>query len=277
MRLDLHCHSTCSDGSFAPEEVARMAGEARVTLFCLTDHDTMAGYAATVAALPGVVVLRGFELSCRYLSKTVHLLLYDVQEGDAAVELDARLEQVYEERCQRLRKIIDRLTHLGYPLDEKSIMDDICEHGRTPGRPDIARALVRAGHCSSPREAFDRFLHDGGPADVSVARITLAEGLAMGRATGAKMSLAHPHILGRVELVEEVFRVHREQGLEGIEAHYGGYGGAARLPWLRMADELDLVVTGGSDFHGELSPRISRPGIEYPRDRWPRLSEWLGV
>ena len=238
-------------------------------------HDTMAGYEATVLALPGVRVLRGFELSCRFSRRTVHLLLYGVDSTKSALALDKRLEQVYVGRCLRLRKIIDRLSGLGYALDVETIMGDIRDHGRTPGRPDIARALVRAGHCSSVREAFDRFLHDGGPADVSVDRITLEEGLAMGRATGAKMSLAHPHILGRIELVEELFRQHRRDGLEGIEAHYGGYGGAARLPWLRMADQLDLVVTGGSDFHGEMSPRISRPGIAYPLDRWERLATWL--
>jgi hypothetical protein len=275
MRVELHCHSTCSDGSFAPEEVAARARAEGVELFCLTDHDTMDGYAATAAALPEAIVLRGVELSCRYADKTVHLLLYGVQDGPGLEALRDRLEAVLTDRRARLRAIVERLAELGIRLDAERLL--IATHGHTPGRPDVARALVEAGHVRSLREAFDRYLHDGGPADVALARLSLAEGLALGRAAGAKMSLAHPHTLRSYPQVVELFEQHRDGGLEGIEALYGRYGTAERETWLRVARRFDLVVTGGSDFHGAAVPEVARPVIEVPEPHAGRLRAWLAV
>lgn len=275
MRLDLHCHSTCSDGSLPPGAVAARAGEEGVELFCLTDHDTLAGHAATAEALPGVAVLRGVELSCRHAGKTVHLLLYGVQEGPGLAALEGRLQSVLEDRRTRLRAIIARLRRLGVALDEEKIVARTHDH--TPGRPDIARALVEAGHVRSLREAFDRYLHDGGPADVSLERVSLAEGLQLGREAGARMSLAHPHTLRSPPLVDEIFARFRAEGLEGIEAYYGRYGAPERAQWLALARRRGLVVTGGSDFHGAAVPEVARPGIELPEPLAARLRAWLAV
>lgn len=275
MRLELHCHSTCSDGSLSPTEVATRAGAEGVELFCLTDHDTVAGYDATAAALPGARVLRGVELSCRYAHKTVHLLVYGVTEGPGLTALQRRLDTVLEDRRTRLRAIIERLRTLGVRLDSEKIM--IGTHGHTPGRPDVARALVEAGHVRSQREAFDRYLHDGGPADVALERVSLEEGLQLGRDAGARMSLAHPHTLRSPQLVDEMFAAHRGAGLEGIEAFYGRYGAQERGMWLKLARRRELVVTGGSDFHGSAIPEVPRPGIELPEHHAARLRAWLAV
>lgn len=275
MRLELHCHSTCSDGSFTPEQVAARARAEGVELFCLTDHDTLAGHPATVEALAGIKVLRGVELSCRHAGKTVHLLLYGVREGSGLVALQRRLEHVQEDRRARLRAIIARLRRLGVGLDEDKIL--LGAHGHTPGRPDVARALVEAGHVRTPREAFDRYLHDGGPADVALERMSLAEGLRLGREAGARMSLAHPHTLRSPPLVDEIFAQFRAAGLEGIEAYYGRYTAPERAQWLRLARRRDLVVTGGSDFHGDAVPEVARPGIELPEPLAARLLAWLAV
>ncbi|MCY1004997.1 PHP domain-containing protein [Nannocystis pusilla] len=191
MRVDLHCHSTCSDGSLSPTEVATRAQAEGVQLFCLTDHDSVAGYEATAAALPNTRVLRGVELSCRHAGKTVHLLIYGVREGAGLTALQGRLEHVLEDRRTRLKAIIARLRRLGVKLDGEKIL--IATHGHTPGRPDVARALVEAGVVRSQREAFERYLRDGGPADVALERVSLDDGLRLGRNSGAKMSLAHPH------------------------------------------------------------------------------------
>jgi predicted metal-dependent phosphoesterase TrpH len=275
MRLELHCHSTCSDGSFAPAEVASRARTEGAELFCLTDHDTLDGYAATAAELPDATVLRGVELSCRYADKTVHLLLYGLQDGPGLAALRERLEAVLTDRRARLRAIVERLASLGIRLDAERLL--ISTHGHTPGRPDVARALVEGGHVRSLREAFDRYLHDGGPADVALSRLSLADGLALGRAAGAKMSLAHPHTLRSHPLVVELFEQHRADGLEGIEAFYGRYTAAEREVWLRVARRFDLVVTGGSDCHGEAVPDVARPVIDLPEPHAGRLRAWLAV
>jgi hypothetical protein len=252
-----------------------MAAQFGVEVFCLTDHDTYAGFDATADALQGEPchVMRGLELSCRAFGRTVHMLMYRLTSGAGLDALEIRLERIGEQRKARLRRICERLAELGVELDADAILQR--SHGSTPGRPDVARALVDAGVCSSPREAFTRFLHDGGPADVPVDRLTVAEGLALGTAAGAKMSLAHPHTLGEFALVRELFVEHRDQGLEGIEAYYGKYQRAQSEGWLRLARQFDLVPTGGSDYHGDMAPEVLRPGIELPSKVSRLLMQWL--
>ena len=277
VRIELHCHSTCSDGSFPADEVARRAARTGVRIFCLTDHDTCAGFGATRDALADddCVVLRGLELSCRAFDRTVHVLLYGLQEGDALAQLQARLDAIHLERRDRLRAICKRLRTLGIDLDDDAILSRT--HGRTAGRPDVARALVDAGVVKTPQDAFTRFLRDGGPADVPLDRLGVDEGLALARPAGARASLAHPHTLGDPSLVRALYERHKSEGLEGLEAYYGGYAWAESEGWLRLAHELDLVATGGSDFHGEMSPHVTQPGIELPEPHAKRLCEWLGA
>ncbi|MEM7155676.1 MAG: PHP domain-containing protein [Myxococcota bacterium] len=274
MRLELHCHSVCSDGSLTPTEIATRAADGGATLFCLTDHDTWAGYDETVAAVGDrCTVLRGVELSCREYDRTVHLLLYGLKEGPGLDALEQRLVRVAEDRRDRIRRICARLKALGHDLDPEPIL--VKAEGRIPGRPDVAKALVEAGICTSTREAFDRFLKDGGKADAPIERIGVDEGLAMARAAGARVSLAHPHTLGQPALVRDLYVRFRDQGLEGIEAFYGRYGRAQSEVWLRLVREFDLVATGGSDFHGDLVPEVSRPVIDLPAKHAERLTQWL--
>ncbi len=277
MRIELHCHSTHSDGSHPPAEVATRALKTGVSLFCLTDHDTDGGWAATRDALAGTscIVLRGLELSAREFDRTVHLLVLNLVEGPGLDALHERLERVHVERSARLRAICDRLARLGIVLDADAVLAR--SHGRTPGRPDVARALVAGGHCSSLPDAFTRYLRDGGPADVPLERLSVAEGVALARAAGARVSLAHPHALGSHALVREMFVRHRAAGLDGIEAFYGLQGPAEHSQWLPLAQEHDLVATAGSDFHGELNPAVTQPGRDLPEAHVERLFAWLGV
>lgn len=284
LRLELHCHSTCSDGSLPPQRVAELAAGRGVRLFCLTDHDTLAGHPATVAPLAGqCTVLLGMELSCREYDRTIHLLLYGLQPGPGLEALQRRIDRIAIDRRDRIGRICARLAALGVVLDPAPIL--AAAEGRTAGRPDVARALVAAKICTSPREAFDRFLKDGGPADAPIERLPVAEGLELARGAGARVSLAHPHTLGERALVRDLFvrfrgRPHEsahEGGLDGIEALYGRYGRAESRSWLMLAKELGLVVTGGSDFHGDLTPDISHPGIDFPQAHAGRLLEWLDV
>jgi len=277
MRIELHCHSTHSDGSLPPGEVATKAVRTGVALFCLTDHDTDGGWSATHDAIgdTSCVVLRGLELSCRELGRTIHLLVLGLQDGPGLTALHERLAQVHAERSDRLRRICERLAKLGMPLDEEAILAR--SHGRTPGRPDVARALVEAGYCKTIPDAFTRWLRDGGAADVPLLRLSVGEGVALARAAGARVSLAHPHTLGEPMLVHELFRRHRDAGLEGIEGGYGLQGPAESARWLILARELDLVVTAGSDFHGELNPAVTQPGRELADEHVGPLFAWLGL
>lgn len=277
MLLELHCHSTCSDGSFAPEVVASRAAQLGARVFCLTDHDSVEGCDAVAAALAGGAcqVLRGLELSCRERERTIHLLIYGLRDPAGEAALRERLVEVMRGRRARIGAIVDRLGRLGIALDAEKILRDSAGH--TPGRPDVARALVEARVCTSLREAFDRFLRDGGPADVPVARVSLADGIELGRACGARLSLAHPHTLRSYAIVGELFRTYRAAGLDGIEAFYGRYATSERNSWLRMAEDLNLVVTGGSDFHGDAAPEVTRPVIDLPERHAARLRDWLDV
>lgn len=275
--LELHCHSTLSDGSLSPEDLALQAHRFGARLFCLTDHDTVDGYERVKAVLEprGCVVLRAVELSCRAFGRTVHLLAYGVNEGPGLAALRDRLRTINQERTARLRAICERLAKLGIELDADALV--ISTHGKTPGRPDVARALVQAGYCSSPKEAFTRFLHDGGPAYVSTTRLSVGEGLAIAKATGAQVSLAHPHTLGDHARVRELIRTHRQDGLDGLEALYGKYGRSEREGWLRVVKAFDLVATGGSDYHGVMSPDVPHPVIVLEDAYAHRIAAWLGV
>jgi predicted metal-dependent phosphoesterase TrpH len=279
VRLELHCHSTCSDGSLAPEQVAQRLASYGVELACLTDHDTMLGcdrLAGALAEAEGgreVRVLRGLELSCKHARRTIHLLIWGVGEGPGREALERRLDEQRELRRARIVAICDRLASLGVELAPEPILAACV--GRTPGRPDVAKALVAAGVCTSVRAAFDQYLRDEGPANVTIDSLGLGEALALGRAAGARMGLAHPHTLRHYAVVRELFCEYRDQGLEGIEAFYGQPSPTRAEPWLRLARELDLIPTAGSDFHGELLGEITSPGIEVPREHAPRLRAWL--
>ena len=272
MRVELHCHSVHSDGSEPPEAVAERARLRGVELFCLTDHDNCDGYPATHDACPNV--MRGLELSCHEGGRTVHLLLYDATHDDARwQELEDRLVSLRQARQRRLRAIAERLGQLGIHVDIESIL--AAASTRTVGRPDIAKALVAKGVVPSIDEAFRRYLADGGAANVPLSRLSVEEGLALGRAAGARMSLAHPHTLG--DGAAALVSRHRRSGLDGLECFYGNYTSRQRKRWLRLARSQGLVVTGGSDFHGATMPQINEVGVDVPEPHASRLRAWLGV
>ena len=280
VRLELHCHSTCSDGSLEPEQLARELLSAEVELACLTDHDTMRGcgrLAGALAATPQgaqIRVLRGLELSCKHAGRTIHLLIWGVGEGPESAAFEARLEIQLEQRRARIVAICARLAALGISLDPAPIL--AAARDRCPGRPDVARALVAQGHCRTMRAAFTKYLRDDGPADVRMDSLGVGEALELARGLGARVGLAHPHTLTHYAVVRELFIEFRAQGLEGIEAFYGRGSPAHAQSWLQLARELDLVVTAGSDFHGGGAvAQITRPGIELPAAYTPRLREWF--
>jgi molybdopterin-binding protein len=189
--VELHCHSTCSDGSAAASEVGRRAAERAPAVFALTDHDTTAGHADAAIAVPAA--LRAVELTCSEDGRAVHVLVYDAAGDERWRELETLLATQVAARRERLRAIAARLFRLGIVLDVEPILAAATrDHGRVVGRPDVANALVAQGHATSRDDAFNRWLHDGGPADVPLARLTIADGLAVVRAGAAELVAVDP-------------------------------------------------------------------------------------
>jgi len=261
MRFELHCHSTCSDGTEAPGDVAARAASRSIEVFALTDHDTCAGFTTGVRAV---------EISCDEpaTGRTIHVLAYD--RGHAGwVDLEARLVALREARRNRMRVMAARLAQRGVRIDVEPMIAEAEATGRALGRPDLARAMIAHGAASSLKDAFSRFLYDGGPVDVPHHALSLPDALALGRAAGAAMSLAHPHLYDHLGVA--LLRQHRGDGLAGVEAFYGAYDARERERWIQLADELGLVCTAGSDSHSA----DDRLGVDVPDDRGKRLYDWL--
>jgi predicted metal-dependent phosphoesterase TrpH len=266
MRFELHCHSTCSDGTETPAQVAARATERAVAVFALTDHDTCAGSGVAVA---GARSIRGVELSCDDDGRTVHVLAYD--RGGAWAVLDDRLAAVREGRRNRMRVMVAKLAQRGIRIDVEPLVAEA--ERRSVGRPDLARAMVAASAASSVKDAFARHLYDGGPVDIPHRALPLLEALAVAREAGAALALAHPHLYD--ERSAAMLRKHKAAGLDGIEAFHGAYDPRERSRWLAVADQLGLVCTGGSDWHGP-DDAMALPGVDLPDDRSDALLRWLG-
>jgi len=274
MRFELHCHSRVSDGALEPGEVARRALEDGARVFCLTDHDSTGGYPYTIDAGGDMRILRGLELSCHHERRSVHILVYDIAGDSRWDELEKTLEEVAEARRARVRTMAARLAERGIPIDAAGIIEGAA--GKTIGRPDVAKALVEVGAVTSKREAFDRYLHDGGPIDVPTSRLGLAEGISLAARTGARLSLAHPHVHGP-KRAAEIIAIAKPLGLSGLEAHYGFYGAGQVAEWKRLAVDKGLTPTGGSDFHEDVGSRRARLGVELDASAAHELADWLGI
>lgn len=265
MRFDLHCHSTESDGAESPTEVVARAQTRAIDVFALTDHDR-----CTSVDFPTARVLRGVEISCHEPTsgRTIHVLAYDRSNDSTGWSaLETALTTVCEARRNRLRTMAAKLEQRGIRIDVEPMLREA--QGRAVGRPDLARAMVAAGYATSFKDAFARHLFDGGPVDIPNRSLELTDALALGRAAGAAMSLAHPHLYDHLGV--KLLAAHKADGLEGVEAYYAAYDARERARWINLADELGLVCTAGSDSHEPTTPH----GVDLPSDRAARLTDWL--
>ena len=273
MLVELHCHSTHSDGSLRPADVTTRARERGVAVFSLTDHDTATGWDELAETWRGGPCVRGLELSCRHHGQTVHLLLYDrARDPDRWATMDERLLAIAQARRQRAVSICALLGERGLAIDAEHMLANT--GSSTVGRPHVARALVAAGHVRSIQQAFTRYLYDGSPFDVPLERFTVQDGLDLAEQAGAVVSLAHPHSLGNgaAVLIEEF----APKGLSGLEVFYQAYSRGQRRHFAELARSHGLVATGGTDYHGDAMPKITGVGIEIPDDDGERLLRWLG-
>lgn len=241
--IDLHAHSTASDGSRAPAEVARAAKAAGLSAFALTDHDTIAGLAdaRAAAALVGVRLINGVELSAVEGDTETHVLGLHLSEFG---ELEHRLVELREMRLTRAGRIVDRLNGLGIPVT----IDAVLHHaaGGAVGRPHVARAMIAGGWATDFREAFEKYLGNGRPAYVAKDRLSIADAIGLVHRAGGLAVLAHPGGACPRERVAAL----ASQGLDGIEVLHPSHSWDDSRRLDGYATELELVRSGGSDWHG---------------------------
>ncbi|MFT4189351.1 MAG: PHP domain-containing protein [Aeromicrobium sp.] len=251
MRIDLHTHSNRSDGTDTPAQLVRNAAEvARLDIVALTDHDATTGWdeAQAAADQAGIRLVKGIEISTRYDGESVHLLGYEFDPSDAA--LLAELDRVLGGRDSRLPAMLAKLAEHGVHITE----EDVAEFRGTAvasGRPHIADAMVAKGYVASRDEAFAGWLDQDGKAYVDRYAAPLVEAVRLLKAAGGKAVVAHPWSRGSARvLTPEVFATLAEAGLDGIEVDHNDHDERARRGLRAVAADLDLVVTGSSDYHG---------------------------
>ena len=252
VRIDLHTHSTASDGTGPPAEVMRRAAAAGLDVVALTDHDTLAGHREARDALPpGLALLTGMELSCRLDDRSVHMLAYGVDPGNA--ELAAECAAIVAARVGRAQAMVEALRGLGVDITWPQVR--ALAAGGVVGRPHIARALVAAGAIASPDEAFTAdWIGAGGRAYVSRYALDPVAAIGLIRAAGGVAVLAHPRAVSRAEqLSEATIAELAAAGLAGLEVAHPDHDPAVRQRLAGLAASLDLVATGGSDDHGSLT------------------------
>ncbi|MFA5860755.1 MAG: PHP domain-containing protein [Candidatus Thermoplasmatota archaeon] len=253
--VDLHAHTTASDGTLAPTALVEAAKAAGLVALAVTDHDSLGALeeARIAGTRLGVEIVPGVELSVTHAVGDVHILGYFVDDHDA--RLVARLTHLREARERRAGAIVEKLRELGVDITLADVERE-AEKGSALGRPHVARALLTRGHVASVQDAFDRFLADGRPAAVPKAKLSAQEAIILIHGAGGVAVLAHPGILAD-DARERVVRELAKMGLDAVEVLHPKNTPEVRVKLREWADELGLVQTGGSDYHGE-----NKPGIE---------------
>lgn len=253
--VDLHIHTTCSDGTLTPEEIVSLALKQEMSAIAITDHDTVAGISAAQAAgdAAGLQVLSGIEISTEYHGREVHLLGYFINPNSQ--HLKPVLEWTVKDRDLRNEKIVAMLRKDGYRISLEQLK---AEHPNTViGRPHIAEALLKAGQVGSIQDAFDRLLADGKPYFLPRTYIPFAQAAEVIYQAGGVPVLAHPlQYQFPAEELNQFIHTAANCGAVGLEVYYSGYGPEKQNQLKQLGDQYNLIYTGGSDYHGTRKPHI---------------------
>jgi 3',5'-nucleoside bisphosphate phosphatase len=266
--IDLHLHTTASDGRCSPLELVEQAAVAGLTVMAATDHDTTASVdeVRALAAERGIEAIAGIEITAVEDERDIHVLGYFLNPSDPA--LMAFLAGQRRTRVERVRSIAARLVDLGMPVDLSAALAAADQQsGRAIGRPQVARAMVHAGHVSSTREAFDVWLGRDQPAFVPRSGPSPETVIATIHHAGGLASLAHP---GRTAIDLRIPAL-RAAGLDALEVYHSDHAAAASDRYRRLADDLGLLMTGGSDYHGDPAHGVSIAACTLPREAWQSL------
>ena len=263
---DLHSHTTASDGALSPRELVKLAAKQGVRVLAVTDHDSVSGLPEAIdeGARLGIEIVPGLEINCDVEGAEVHILGYCVDWQ--AEWFETFLAGQRAERAARVHRIVERLGELGLSLTADEIFA-ICKEG-SPGRPHVAQAMVKRGYVKSVREAFDRYLRSGGPANVPRRRLTPVEAVQVIRRAHGVPVMAHPGLANRDEMIPELV----EAGLAGIETFYPEHSAGQIEAYRTICRERGLVAPGGSDYHGSHTGRANTLGSPYvPLEVWEAL------
>lgn len=251
IEVDLHCHTTASDGLLTPWELVKEAAAFGLKGIGITDHDTMSGWSEAERAGKafGIDILKGIELNTDWHGKEVHILGYEIDpESPAVIE---KLRRLQDARLNRMHEIRSKLRNLGIDISLSEIQK--IARGESVGRPHIAQVLVNKGIVKTIKEGFDRFIGSGAPAYVPRYKLSPEEGISLVREAGGVAVLAHPGVYRLEEAVPQWI----EMGLQGIEVSHSEHSPEDEQRYRELAKNYGLIMTGGSDFHGE----ARKPGI----------------
>jgi 3',5'-nucleoside bisphosphate phosphatase len=253
--IDLHLHTTASDGTDSPSDLIAACRVAGLTAVSVTDHDTMAGVdeAESAARAAGLQCVPGIEITAAWNSRDIHILGYYLNHRSP--RLAAFLGGQRDDRVRRARLVGARLVALGAPVDMEALIART--GGRPVLRPHIAAALVEAGHAAGEQDAFDRFIGEGRPAFVPRAGASPADVIRAIREAGGVSSLAHPGITGADALIPEMAAA----GLDALEVYHADHSPDDTARYRALAHDLGLAVTGGSDYHGARSHHVNGFGV----------------
>lgn len=252
-KADLHCHSTCSDGSKTPEEIVSIAKEIGLSALAITDHDSIDSYAlaSKKAFDEGIELITGVEFSTVHNKASIHILGYAFSPTSEIIESFCKKHN--SRRLIRNQSILENLKKNNLPITEKELLQELNTGGKTTvGRPHIAKAMIRKGYVKSIQEAFQKYLGDGkccyaeGPSFSTEETIDLiheAKGLAI---------IAHPHLVEPPGILVQLL----EMDFDGIECFYARFNMDKHQRWLKIAAKKNWIITGGSDFHGDIKPNL---------------------
>ncbi|UCE02444.1 MAG: PHP domain-containing protein [Candidatus Latescibacterota bacterium] len=266
---DLHAHTLHSDGALSPQALVSLAASRGVQALALTDHDSVDGIeeARAQGTAVGLEVVAGIELSVRHEERELHVLGYFVRHTEILGEPLASMRQA---RLERVERIVERLHHLGMPIDLEAVRRRA--RGRVVGRPHVADEMVSRGYVADVHTAFQRWLGTGKPAYLQRHALSFAQGVALLERAGAVPVLAHPEVSRGAGLIPSLAR----QGLRGLEVWHPTHDDEAVARYLQLARDLDLVPTGGSDFHRETPGGILPGDVGVTREELERLRDAAG-
>jgi 3',5'-nucleoside bisphosphate phosphatase len=241
---DLHLHTQFSDGTFSPEELAERAGKLGFAAIALTDHDTVEGCdrATAVCNMAGIEFISGTELTAEHKDTEIHILAYFVDTQNQP--LLTRIAEFQSVRQNRIREMVDALNKLGIPLKAESVF--ALANCKSPGRPHVARALVKEKLIGNLDEAFEKYLKKGRPAWVPKTKMSALEAMELIHQAGGLAVMAHPGLNRTDEIIPALVNA----GMDGIECFHTKHSTAMSERYLEIADKYHLLVTGGSDCHG---------------------------
>ncbi|MBT6050989.1 MAG: transcription antitermination factor NusB [Candidatus Scalindua sp.] len=267
---DLHIHTDLSDGTMSPGQVVKEASKLNLRTIAITDHDNVDAVeiAQIVGDMEGVNVIPAIELSSYYQPADIHLLGYYIDTKNSA--LIEKLAELRLERVERIKKITKKLRAIGVKVEHQEVFD-VSKEG-SPGRMHIADVLCSKGYCANIRETFKKYLSDNGPAFVPKVALTLKDAIELIISSDGIPVLAHPGVTKRDTLIPKMV----EYGLQGIEVYYPTHQPDAVKRYKRIAKKHDLVITGGSDCHGNRKPEIALGSTKISDDLVDKIKERRG-